>query len=68
MAAETRQCLIDLFLTDPSAEMARLKASEETLVTESFAWLLDHTDFISWHEHLGVKFSGYVVVPGKEKL
>jgi hypothetical protein len=45
---EDNQCLKDLRLTDPTADMTRIEDIKGGLLEDSYLWILSHRGFIDW--------------------
>jgi predicted ATP-dependent serine protease len=49
MTDEDNCCLADLLLTDPRNEKIRIERTKGGLLTDSFRWILDNSEFQRWH-------------------
>src|ERR1700719_2367136 len=47
---EDRHCLTDLLLADPRNEKIRIEGTKGGLLTDSFRWILDNSEFQRWRE------------------
>ncbi|KAN0066955.1 vegetative incompatibility protein HET-E-1 [Elaphomyces granulatus] len=47
---EDRHCLTDLLLADPRNEKSRIERTKGGLLTDSFRWILDNSEFQRWRE------------------
>ncbi|KAK6333780.1 hypothetical protein TWF730_003963 [Orbilia blumenaviensis] len=63
------QCLRDLYSSgyDPSAEKARLEAAENKLISDSYAWIFQDDNFLSWVQDDSSRVLRLVGGPGKGK-
>jgi hypothetical protein len=50
MTDEDNSCLADLLLTDPRNEKIRIERTKGGLLTDSFRWILDNSEFQRWRE------------------
>ena len=50
MTDEDNRCLADLLLTDPRNEKIRIERTKGGLLTDSFRWILDNSEFQRWRE------------------
>ncbi|KAN0085478.1 WD40-repeat-containing domain protein [Elaphomyces granulatus] len=50
MTAEDHHCLADLLLTDPRNEKIRIEWTKGGLLSDSFRWILDNSEFQRWRE------------------
>jgi len=67
MDKEDKQCLQDLRLTDPSADMRRIEESKGGLLKDSYVWILNHQDFIDWRDGDETRLLWIQGDPGKGK-
>jgi hypothetical protein len=67
MDKEDKQCLQDLRLTDPSADMRRIEESKDGLLKDSYVWILNHQDFIDWRDGDETRLLWIKGDPGKGK-
>jgi NACHT domain len=49
MTGEDNCCLADLLLTNPRNEKIRIERTKGGLLTDSFRWILDNSEFQRWH-------------------
>ena len=47
---KNNQCLKDLYLTDPVADMERIERSKDLLLTDAYGWLRNHPNFSDWRD------------------
>jgi hypothetical protein len=64
---EDNKCLKDLLLTDPAADMKRIESSKDTLLPDSYVWILSHRDFIEWRDGETTRLLRIKGGPGKGK-
>jgi hypothetical protein len=64
---EDNKCLKDLLLTDPAADMKRIENSKDTLLQDSYFWILSHRDFIDWRDGETTRLLWIKGDPGKGK-
>src|SRR6202046_3896000 len=50
MTDEDHRCLADLLLTDPRNEKIRIERANGGLLSDSFRWILDNSEFQRWRE------------------
>ena len=50
MTDEDHHCLADLLLTDPRNEKIRIERTKGGLLSDSFCWILDNSEFQRWRE------------------
>jgi WD40 domain-containing protein/NACHT domain-containing protein len=50
MTDEDHHCLADLLLTDPRNEKIRIERTKGGLLSDSFRWILDNSEFQRWRE------------------
>src|SRR3984957_7426053 len=50
MTDEDHHCLADLLLTDPRNEKIRIERTKGGLLSDSFRWILGHSEFQRWRE------------------
>src|SRR5467141_1343937 len=50
MTAEDHHCLADLLLTDPRNEKIRIERTKGGLLSDSFCWILNNSEFQRWCE------------------
>ena len=67
MDKEDKQCLQDLRLTDPGADMRRIEDSKDRLLKDSYVWILNHGDFIDWRDGETTRLLWIKGDPGKGK-
>jgi NACHT domain-containing protein len=50
MTDEDNRCLADILLTDPRSEKIRIERTKGGLLTDSFRWILDNSEFQRWRD------------------
>ncbi|KAN0087273.1 hypothetical protein V8E54_000961 [Elaphomyces granulatus] len=50
MTNEDNRCLADILLTDPRSEKIRIERTKGGLLTDSFRWILDNSEFQRWRD------------------
>ena len=50
MTEEDNTCLAGILLTNPRSEKIRIERTKGGLLTDSFRWILDNSEFQRWHE------------------
>ena len=50
MTDEDHHCLADLLLTDPRSEKIRIERTKGGLLSDSFRWILNNSEFQRWRE------------------
>ncbi|KAL7956046.1 hypothetical protein V8C34DRAFT_326479 [Trichoderma compactum] len=61
------QCLMNLRVTDPRDDKARIEQTKGGLLRDSFKWVLDHADFQQWHNSWQGQLLWIKGDPGKGK-
>jgi hypothetical protein len=61
------QCLQDLWVTDPDADMDRIESTKDTLLRDCDAWILDDQDFRYWYNNDDCRLLWMNGDPGKGK-
>lgn len=61
------QCLMNLRVTDPRDDKARIEETKGGLLRDSFKWVLDHADFQRWHNSWQGQLLWIKGDPGKGK-
>jgi hypothetical protein len=64
---EDNKYLRDLLLTGPMADMERIENSKDTLLLDSYEWILNHRDFIDWRNGETTRLLYLKGDPGKGK-
>src|SRR3954453_21911840 len=64
---ENNQCLKDLYLTDPVADMERIERSKDLLLTDAYGWFLNHRNFSDWRDGETTRLLWIKGNPGKGK-
>jgi hypothetical protein len=60
-------CLKDLHLTDPVADMMRIEASKDSLLEKSYVWILSDPNFSQWRTDQKTRLLWIKGNPGKGK-
>jgi hypothetical protein len=61
------QCLQDLRVTDPVADMHRIKSTKDTLLKDCYAWILNDQDLQCWQSNNDSRLLWINGEPGKGK-
>ncbi|XP_044716306.1 NACHT domain-containing protein [Hirsutella rhossiliensis] len=62
-----KQCLKDLYVTDPREDKMHLQDAKGGLLTDSYRWILDHADFRRWRDDEQSRLLWVKGDPGKGK-
>ncbi|KAM0270876.1 hypothetical protein ACHAQH_009277 [Verticillium albo-atrum] len=65
--AGDRRCLKDLSVTDPRHDKARIQSTKGGLLEDSYCWILNHADFLSWLDDPQSRLLWIKGDPGKGK-
>ncbi|KAM9874789.1 nwd1 protein [Verticillium dahliae] len=65
--AEDKKCLKDLSVTDPRHDKARIQSTKGDLLEDSYRWILNHADFLSWRDDPQSRLLWIKGDPGKGK-
>ena len=65
--AENSRCLRDLQSTDPRADKVRIEESKDTLLKDSYSWILDDPNFLNWRDNNDTQLLWIKGDPGKGK-
>lgn len=67
MKEEDRKCLRDLVLTKPSDDLVRIETDKDTLLPDSYAWILTRKEFTAWKNEDRTRILWIKGHPGKGK-
>jgi hypothetical protein len=67
MTDEDHGCLADLLLADPRNEKARIERTKGGLLSDSFRWILDNSEFKRWREDKQSQLLWIKGMPEKER-
>ncbi|KAF4509475.1 hypothetical protein G6O67_003648 [Ophiocordyceps sinensis] len=62
-----KQCLKDLFVTDPRDDKMRIQSTKGGLLTDAYCWILEHADFRRWRHDEHTRLLWVKGDPGKGK-
>lgn len=64
---EDQQCLIDLFVTDPRVDKARIEETKGGLFEDSYRWIFENPKYEEWHKNDQNRLLWLSGDPGKGK-
>ena len=67
LGPQNKQCIRDLFQTDPRDDKARIERTKGGLLQDAFRWILENSTFRQWHDDPRASFLWIRGDPGKGK-